>query len=171
MPEIQRYLSVRSRATKALMSRLRTITFDNGYSTEFNTVWINNSQVERADNPPEIYLLFGRSVITDKSNTQYWEDADVEIWFIVPSLTEDKNEEYDLAVYDILSAINPCNEAIYEGTESYEVWIDAREHQPHYQTGQERLIWGRIRCGMKYFYLRDDHTRWDITDTPVLKED
>ena len=167
--EVQRYLPIRSRATRALIERLKTITFNNGYATEFNHVWVMNTQVERPIDPPEIYLLFGRSIISDFTNTQFKENADIEIWFIIPALTEQTNEEYDIAAYDIIKAIDPCGTPIEDA--GYEVWIDVRSHQPHYQTGQEKFIWGRISCEMQYIWLRDNPDRWDVQDLPILKED
>ena len=169
MPEIQRYLPVRTRATRALQARLQTITFSNGYNTEFNNVWTANTIVERPIDPPEIFLLFGRSVVSDYSSRSYREAADVELWFCIEALTKQINEEYDVAAYDIIKAIDPCGTPIEDA--GYEVWMEVKSHQPHYQGGQEKYVWGRIRCEMQYFWVRDNPYIWDIDGGKVLKED
>lgn len=171
MAEVLRYLPVRSRATRALVDRLKTITHNNGYSTQFNHIHINNSLVERPIDPPEIFLLFGRSKLSDHSNLDYREKADVEIWFIVPALTPEVNEEYDIAVYDIIRCIDPCGTAIVEEDGS-EIWCELSGHQPFYQgSNQEKFIWGKVDIELQYFWTRGEPNTYNVADIKVLKED
>lgn len=168
-----RYKPVRERAVLALMSHLTSISHANGFNFNVRHVYRKRDIPERANDPPELHLLFGKTEIDETYNTfQNKERAEVFIWFIVKDTGRGEEDLiYNLFVADLEKAVGNYTVEDTSGPIARIVDIIQTGHLPRYAGTREGLVVGRFEIEIEYVYMKGDPTIWDTDDTPVALEE
>ena len=165
-------LPVRERAFRAVVEALEEIQKVNGYNFDVRHVLRKRTIPERAQDPPEIHLLVGPTVVKEgRNNMQNYEEATAYLWFMIKDTGNDLEDVwYTLFVNDMLKCIGDYQVVDTSGPKDRIVDIYLREHLPRYADTRTGLIVGRLEIGIGYCYLKGRPDLWDSDDTAVTVE-
>lgn len=166
-----RYLPVRERAIRAVQAALEGITVDNGFNFDVRHVYRRRSIPERADDPIEIHLLFGKTLVDTEYNAfQNKEYAQTFIWFIMKETgNDDEDLQYNLFIADLVTRLDMTHDNsddIYDTTHPRGRIVDVylKEHLPRYADTRQGLVIGRYEVDIAYVYIKKQPNRWDNED-------
>lgn len=162
-------LSVRERAMRAIEARLALIKRDNGYNIDLRHIHRTREMPQRADDPPELWIINEGTTIEPRSIGEIYETANFELWLVLPAVDSEKSDMWlNLGIADIQRAL-ACGTVIDTlGPIDYEVDVKLGRFQPLYF--MDGLVIGRMDGTARYWYLIDDPTRWDTADQTVEVE-
>ena len=174
------FLSVRERCVQELMTLLSNITVLNGFNFDVSHVERKRKIPDRADEPPQIYVMFGNARNEWINNSQIREDLLIEIWFIAPEPNDpdDADKQYSFMVADIQKAIGTGDgtepmstfDSQYTGTDGQGGRIDFElvGNDPFYDhQAREGTIKGRVTIHMWYVFMFNNPNIWDESDAEV----
>ena len=170
-------LPVIERATRALKAQLETMTLANGYDFDVRHVYRKRDIPERADDPPEIHLLFGPTTVnTGYSTHQVSEIRKCYAWFILRDKGDnDEDLYYNQFVANLQSCLGESDgednvSKVIDSSNplrSYSVGIYQVSHLPRYAETRKGYVVGRFEFDYEYIYLQGDPYKWDTLDAYV----